>query len=124
MDTEIQGLQEKYDKLLNDYLKLNNEYDTLKYAYSENTIIESMNDMKVVYENQQHQIKKLKEIINNMSDINKSIQVMLSILNTNTSSYNYEGRYELKCRIEFIEEVLKTSLKLKNKLYYLDYDDE
>lgn len=124
MDTEIQGLQEKYDKLLNDYLKLNNEYDTLKYAYSENTIIESMNDMKVVYENQQHQIKKLKEIINNISDINKSIQVMLSILNTNTSSYNYEGRYELKCRIEFIEEVLKTSLKLKNKLYYLDYDDE
>lgn len=105
--------EEKYNKLLQEHLKLKNDY-------SENTIIESMNDMKKVYERQQKKIDKLKNIIDNIIDINKTLKVMLSVLCRNTSSYNYDGRYELKHRIEFIQEILNNSLKLKSEVYYLD----
>ena len=44
------------------------------------------------------------------------------------SSNNYSNRrdnitrFELKTRLEFINEILSDSLKTKNELYYLNYD--
>ena len=112
-------LQIKYDKLLSDYEILENEYKNLQSDYSENTIIQSMNDMKDMYDNQKKKIDKLNDIIDSILDINKSIKLMLSVLCKNANNIeNFQDKYELKHKIQFIQEILESSLKLKNSIYY------
>jgi len=109
-------LQIKYDKLLLDYETLENEYKDLQSDYSENTIIQSMNDMKDVYNHQKKKIEKLNDIIDSILEVNKSVKLMLSVLCKNVN--NIEDKYLLKYRIEFIQEILESSLKLKSGVYY------
>lgn len=109
-------LQEKYDILLEDYKKL-------KHEYSENVIIQSMNDMKSMYNVQKSKIEKLNNVVTNISSINKSVKVMLSVLCKNINNYNFSSRYQLKHKLEFIEEMIEESLKLRNEIYYIEYEN-
>ncbi len=47
---EEQTLQEQYNKLKVDYATLQEQHQKLQDEYSENTIVQSMNDMKQQYE--------------------------------------------------------------------------
>lgn len=112
-------LQIKYNELLLKYDTLVNEHKNLQNDYSENIIIQSMNDMKDIYNIQKKKTDKLNEVIDNIIDMNKSIRIMLSTLYKNTNNAdNFQGRYSLKYRIEFIQEILENTLKLKNMVYY------
>lgn len=116
------SLENKYDKLLADYKKIVDDYKTLQDDYSENTIVQSMNDMKNMYDIQKKKIDNLSEIIDNITDMNKCIKVMLAVLHKNATNYNYASRYELKNRLEFIQDILDNSLKLRSRIYYLEYE--
>lgn len=114
-----------YSELLSEYDKLNAELTTLKKECEENTIIQSMNDMKTVYESQRKKIEKLTQIMEGLTESIKSVQLMLKVLTKNTSvAYRRENlsKFELKTRMEFINEILSDSLKTKNELYYISID--
>jgi predicted nuclease with TOPRIM domain len=112
----MSDLEDKYEKLLQEYNKLKNEY-------SENTIVQSMNDMKSMYDIQKKKIDKLNDIIYKITNMNKSIKLMLSVVCKNASNYTFTSRYELKHRLEFIQEILDICLKSKNEMYYLEYNE-
>ena len=115
---------ENYSKLLIEYEKVVNELIQLKKEYEENTIIQSMNDMKTVYDSQMLKIEKMNDIIDRINDNNKAIKIMLDIFSRNISNYSRRSesmtRFELKSRIDFIKEIVEDSLKTKTELYYLD----
>lgn len=113
-------------ELLVKYESIKSELDNLKKEYEENTIIQSMNDMKQVYDKQSKKMEKMSDIIDNMNETTKAVQLMLKILVKNMSSYSNRresvSRFELKNKIEFISEILEESLKTKNELYYITYE--
>ena len=51
LQEKYDNLQEKYDNLQEKYNNLFNDYNILSENYSENVIIQSMNDMKIKYDN-------------------------------------------------------------------------
>lgn len=102
-----------------DYEHLLTELTTLKKEYEENTIIQSMNDMKEMYDIQEKNIKKLVKLIDNMLDTSSSIHLMLKYLNENihSSGNNIYTKYNLK----FISDILESEIsKSKNELYSID----
>jgi hypothetical protein len=112
--------EKNYDKLLADYKKVCNELDMIKKEYQENTIIQSMNDMKKIYNEQKMAIDKLYDIIDRMHDRNKAIKIMLSNLSQFRRIENIH-KHDFKVKIEFIQEILNENLQTKNELYSLDY---
>lgn len=122
MDASLQT----YAELLLEYERVSSELTTLKKECEENTIIQSMNDMKKVYEKQKEKIDKMHDIIDKIVDGQKAVQVMLKhlIKNFNNSTIRREGlmRYELKTRLEFINDILTDCLKTKNELFYINID--
>lgn len=115
-----------YEDLLVEYERVNSELSALKKECEENTVIQSMNDMKKVYEKQKEKIDKMHEIMDKIVDGQKAVQVMLKhlIKNFHNSSIRREGlmRYELKTRLEFINDILTDCLKTKNELFYINID--
>jgi putative cell wall-binding protein len=113
-------------ELLVEYELIKSELNKLKKDYEENTIIQSMNDMKHVYDKQSKKMEKMSDVIDNMNATTKAVQLMLKILVKNMSSYSNRresvSRFELKNKIEFIDEILEESLKTKNELYYITYE--
>lgn len=111
------------DELMLEYENVKYELNKLRKEYEENTVIQSMNDMKKMYDTQTQKMKKLLNIIDSMNDITEAIQIMLKIIVKNINSYtikrDYITRFELTNRLEFINEMLNESLQLKNDLYYL-----
>ena len=107
-----------------EYEKVVIELNRLKKDYEENTIIQSMNDMKKKNEIQVAKIEKMDNIIDRIYEKNKAIKIMLDILSNNINAYSRRNeslsRFELKTRLEFIKEVLDDCLKTKTELYYLD----
>jgi len=117
---------QKYDELLLDYERVTEELNKLKKDCEENTIIQSMNDMKKMYETQEKKIEKMSNIIDKMNENTRAVQLMLKTVIKNMDNYNSRRenitRFELKTRLEFINEILSNSLKTKNELYYLSYE--
>lgn len=115
-----------YADLLLEYERVSSELTTLKKECEENTIIQSMNDMKKVYEKQKEKIDKMHEIMDKIVDGQKAVQVMLKhlIKNFHNSNIRRESliRYELKTRLEFINDILTDCLKTKNELFYINID--
>jgi hypothetical protein len=109
-------------ELILEYENLKYELSKLKKEYEENTIIQSMNDMKKMYDIQSQKMQKLMIIIDNMNEITEAVQLMLKTLLKNINSYtikrDYMTRFELTNRLEFINEMLNESLQVKNELYY------
>jgi|GWRWMinimDraft_5_1066013.scaffolds.fasta_scaffold127344_1 hypothetical protein len=115
-----------YAELFLEYESISSELNKLKKDYEENTIIQSMNDMKQIYDKQTKKIEKMSDVIDDMNETTKAIQLMLKMLLKNLSSYSNRRetvtRFELKNKIEFISEILEESLKTKNELYYINYE--
>jgi len=109
-----------YDKLLADYNKVCNELEMIKQEYQENTIIQSMNDMKKIYQDQKKLIDKLYDIIDRIHDRNKAIKVMLTTLSQIKRMENIH-KYDFKIKLEFIQEIVNENLQTKNELYYIEY---
>lgn len=118
--TSAQG----YVKLIKENTELKNELAKLKKDCEENTIISSMNDMKKSYEIQEKKIEKLKECISEITNYTRTAKTMTSVVSTNISDYTNMRSYkhELRTRLEFIIEMLDSSLKKKTELLYLEYD--
>lgn len=114
--------ENKYSAL--DYEHLLTELTNLKKEYEENTVIQSMNDMKEMYDTQEKNIKKLVKIIDNMLDVSSSVNLMLKYVmeNTHPSSNNaYNNNIYNKYNIKFINDILESEmLKSKNELYSID----
>lgn len=123
--------QDRYIKLLEERNELKTELDQikkeleqLKKECEENTIISSMNDMKKSYEIQEKKIEKLKGCISEIYDYTKTAKTMITVVSTNISDYSNMRtfKYELRTRLEFVIEMLDSSLKKKSELLYLEYD--
>lgn len=103
-----------YAELFLEYESISSELNKLKKDYEENTIIQSMNDMKQIYDKQTKKIEKMSDVIDDMNETTKAIQLMLKMLLKNLSSYSNRRetvtRFELKNKIEFISEILEESL--------------
>jgi len=112
--------EKNYDKLLADYNKVCNELEAMKQEYQENTIIQSMNDMKKIYQDQKTLIDKLYDIIDRIHDRNKAIKVMLTTLSHIKRVENIH-KYDFKVKLEFIQEIVNENLQTKNELYYIEY---
>jgi hypothetical protein len=95
------------------YDDLKIKYDKLLYDYSENTIIQSMNDMQKVNKSQEEKIDKLLNIIDKLTDNNKCVKIMLNTVSKNNSNLN------LKNRLDFIQDIIINSIKIKSEVYYL-----
>ncbi len=107
-------------ELLVEYEVIKSELNKLKKDYEENTIIQSMNDMKEVYDKQTKKMEKMSDIIDNMNDTTKAVQLMLKMVIKNCTGYSTRiNKCELNNKIEFISEILEESLKTKNELYYI-----
>jgi len=122
---------QKYIKLIeeNTQLKIEldqtkNELEQLKKECEENTIISSMNDMKKLYEIQEKKIEKLKECISEIYNYIRTAKMMTTVISTNVSDYTSMRSFtqELRTRLEFVVEILESSLKKKSELLYLQYD--
>lgn len=116
-------MEDKYNKLLYDYNMLLDDYETsiedydkLRLEFSENTIVQSMNDMKTEYEKQIKKQKNLTNIINYININNNAIKVMINTLIE--SSFNVS----LKNKLEFINEIVESSIKKKFDIYDMDID--
>jgi hypothetical protein len=126
-------LKKKYNKLLDEYKNLKNEY-------SENTIIQSMNSMKELYEEKEHELDNLDKKYKKLDDSNfylvetiKAVRVMISGLNNkikeveNKLKYSYENEsrlelHELQVCLNFIDEVIDNSFKKRLELLYSNQD--
>ncbi len=123
--SQVQTVQ-TYEELVLECERLKEELNKLKKDCEENTIIQSMNDMKKTYEAQSKKIDKMSDIIDSMNETTRAVQLMLKSVIKSSSNYSNRRdnitRFELKTRLEFINEILSDSLKTKNELYYLNYD--
>lgn len=102
----------------NKYNKLLIEHNKLQHEFSENVIIQSMQDMKETNEELSNRLDKLNVIIDKTFEYNKSAKLMLNVLSKNIDS---SSKHILKCRIEFIEDILGDSEKLKSEACYINY---
>lgn len=113
-------------ELVLEYERVSSELNKLKKEYEENTIIQSMNDMKKMYDEKTKKLNKMNKIIDDMTQTTRAVQLMLKTLIKNTGEYSSRredlSKFELKMRLEFINEVLSESLKTKNELYYYSSD--
>lgn len=90
-----------------EYEELKLKYKKLLYEYSENTIIQSMNDMKSINQSQLIKIENLYNKIDQILDKNICAKTMLTELLHNIS------HKDLKCRLKFIEEIISNTLKIQ-----------
>ena len=108
------------EELILEHTRLTEELSKLKKECEENTIIQSMNDMKKTYEEQSKKIDKMSDIIDSMNSTTRAVQLMLKSVIKSSSNYSNRrdniSRFELKTRLEFINEILSDSLKTKNEL--------
>lgn len=127
--THYYTLKRMYDKLLIEHLDLKKEY-------SENFMIESMNDMKKEFEVKEQEIQSLKDDLKHIKYINtdlinniKSISLMSkTIINKlkEIDRYKFINRddyfklFEIQSNLKFIEDVIKQTLKTKNEFLYLN----
>lgn len=107
---ETRSLAKKYEELLI-------EHGNLKYEFSENVIIQSINDMRDINEDLSDRLNKLNKIIEKIFDYNTSAGIMLNTISKNTDI----SKYTVKCRVEFVEEVLLNCKKLKSDICYINY---
>lgn len=117
-------LLEEHTELKTELEQVKKELEQLKKECEENTIISSMNDMKKSYEIQEKKIEKLKGCISEIYNYTKTAKTMTSVISTNISDYSNMRSFkqELRTRLEFVIEMLDSSLKRKSELLYLEYD--
>lgn len=121
---ELNNLKTEHEKLKEEFEQLKEEHEQLKYEYSENTIVESMNNMKVQYEElmqttvPQYKYDRLYDKWQKLYKINNAISVIIShtirSLQKLTERFLYGGQNRLElekikfelCMVEEIAEDL------------------
>lgn len=105
-------LKREYDSLLEELTDVKNELETLKVQYSENTIIQSMNDMRDRYQElvrtsvSKERYNDLLIQKNKSVDNIKAIQVILN----NISKYVEPGQYILSVRLKLLCDIVDDML--------------
>jgi predicted nuclease with TOPRIM domain len=109
-------VHKKYTETLNECNTIRKKYNDLVHEYSENTIINSMNDMKKEYEYIESQLKRLKTLNTNYFDTIKAVKLMIETLIKTLSANNefeYDNShltvfiYQLKLKLKFVTEMLE-----------------
>lgn len=110
--------------LLDKYNELLENYDQLQHDFSENTIIQSMNDMKEQYQTLKKNQKKLLYTLDELHDTNKATSLMIETLITSLKYNTDIDNYALKHKLEFINDIINSNLKKKIDIYMQYYLDE
>ena len=97
-------LKDKYNNLESKYDKIFKEHEELKYEYSENTIIQSMNDMKNRYE----------ELVKNTISVTK--------YNSLDDKYNKLAKNSISC-ITILDRIYKYIRRIDENPFYRDDHD-
>jgi hypothetical protein len=126
---------ESYLELKRRNQELQEELAKLKLNYSENTVIQSMNSMKEIYEEKEHELKILehKFIKSDISNIYlveniKAVKLMVNVIIKSIDKieilnrYSYESEtknflHTLDCNLLFINAVIDDTLKKNNKQF-------
>jgi hypothetical protein len=132
---ENTSLSSRYLILKRQYEDLLVEHSKLQKEFSENFMIESMNDMKKQYEEKEDELDvmgkindKLKNINCHLSDSCKTVNVMLSAIRSKVKDIgrnifkntdDYFKMYEIESNIKFVQDVVASSIKTKNELLYI-----
>lgn len=101
------------NKLLKkEYKELCVKYKELAHDYSENTVIQSMNDMKNDNEILNKNLEKYKECFYYSMQSTRSIDIMIDTLMESTLNNS------LKNKFQFIKDVLEESTRKRNNIIY------
>ncbi|NDC95953.1 hypothetical protein EB118_21455 [bacterium] len=121
LNNKYTELNNKYTELNNKYTELQKEHTNLQHNYSENTIIQSMNDMKKRYDDlvsqtvplyrYEHSQKSLKHIQKKCSAINyflehvlKQLKKLDSFLPPNNENNLYKIQFEIITIMDMLEQ--------------------
>ena len=114
MDKDCEG--ENYEILLEKYNTLFKKHEQLKYDCLENTVIESMKDMKNTFELQDAKINKLHDKLYVYSNNIKSVILMINIFKKNSIDDSLLLTYpivrEMSAKLDFIIEILESNLHI------------
>ena len=105
----------EYKILLDKYNKLNESFIKLKEEFSENMIIQSMNDMK-----NQDVSENLFESINTSKIM---LNCIVNKINSRSNS-NSASTFILETKLIFVKEILEEALKKKTDLIFINYLDD
>lgn len=122
-------MSENYLNLKKKYEELLREHAQLKVDYSENFMIESMNDMKKTFEEKELEIKILSNSVDRLRNTNyhlcenlTAVQIMLATLNKtikhipNTPSAT--ELYQLEQKLKFVDEIILNCLKSRDEMLF------
>jgi chromosome segregation ATPase len=122
-------MSENYLNLKKKYEELMREHAQLKVDYSENFMIESMNDMKKTFEEKELEIKVLSNSVDRLRNTNyhlcenlTAVQIMLATLNKtikhipNTPSAT--ELYQLEQKLKFVDEIIMNCLKSRDDMLF------
>ena len=99
--------QLEYDELLEEYINMEKEYSDFKKEHSnclENVLITSLNEMKLMYENREKEINKLKEKLSETRETSKTIKIMIDTIISNRNNYN---SHVIESQLNFIKDILE-----------------
>jgi uncharacterized coiled-coil DUF342 family protein len=111
LNEQYKVLDQQYKVLNEEYKVLNEEYERLKEETSENTVIQSMNDMKEQYDRVVHNTVSLirfKSLEGRHETLSKTCEAAILILEHNRkmiskiNKYNYDDKIARKAEMETI----------------------
>jgi predicted RNase H-like nuclease (RuvC/YqgF family) len=121
MSESYLNLKKKYDALMTEHAKL-------KQEYSENFLIESMNDMKKTFEEKELEIKVLSNSIERLRNMNyhlcenlSAVQIMLTTVHKSMRQINNPTTsdvYQLELKLKFVDEIIVQCLKTRDELLF------
>lgn len=121
MSENYLNLKKKYDDLVKEHAKL-------KHEYSENFLIESMNDMKKTFEEKELEIKVLSSSTERLRNINyhlcenlSAVQIMLTTIHKGMrqiSTPTAGDLYHMEQKLKFVDEIIAQCLKTRDDLLF------
>jgi hypothetical protein len=96
--------EKKYDELFDEYVRLEEEHNNLKNECSENVLLTSLNDMKVIYESCEKELNKLKNVISESRETTRVINIMIDTIIENLK---HENKFKIESQLNFIKDVLE-----------------
>jgi hypothetical protein len=121
MSENYLSLKKKYDDLIR-------EHNKLKHEYSENFLIESMNDMKKTFEEKELEIKVLSNSLERLRNMNyhlcenlNAVQIMLTTIHKGMRQINNPTTtdlYQVEQKLKFVDEIITQCLKTRDDLLF------
>ena len=116
-------MSESYLNLKKRCDELTKENNQLKLELTENFMIQSMNDMKKMYEEKEALLEFYTKKCDKMTDINFHLTENIRAINIMISTLRNESKkksIEIDLKLKFMEEVIYNCLQIKNELMYTD----